>query len=454
MKRYFSESLAATLGFLFALTASAAPAPDPAGAPYDPDANHLWNRLHRSIFIRTSGDGTQIGHDVLDPLLYGETKFLKEGTSHKVFVGLLDEFLATKADGGGPDPVKAAILQRDLWAVFDWAQRGNPYEGNTETPELTAPLAKAIRRLALSDEQIAALPDTYARAVASKTFPAEYDAEKPNRPYLPGDLLAADGPWVALKSGETFAARTHVVDFRGRTAFDVFINLPGGRAATLAYLTSVRDAKDPLVTIPPTRTDNRTLVRLNPNLPAPPRGTRFALIRRTMVIDRAGKIRSTPLVDEIQIRVVRETPRAAVRGTVDGRRSNDSGEYDVFELVRSRAKLFAGESGGLRAVSPEDTEPISPLFRAHLFDPLEFRNAGKVRDKPDLHVTLNSCADCHTGNSLESFQTLNRFPAYPNAKLPRLAAIDGNIFDADAAAVIAWKMKQEEWKALAALWEK
>ena len=53
-----------------------------------------------------------------------------------------------------------------------------------------------IGGLALSDRELAALPDNYALAVKSKQYAAAYDAEHPDRPFLPPDLFDAAGPWV------------------------------------------------------------------------------------------------------------------------------------------------------------------------------------------------------------------------------------------------------------------
>src|SRR5271165_1249151 len=58
---------------------------------YDPNPEHLWNRLHCALWVRTGPDGKEYGGDRLDPLLWLETKHLLEGTSHDVAIALLDE---------------------------------------------------------------------------------------------------------------------------------------------------------------------------------------------------------------------------------------------------------------------------------------------------------------------------------------------------------------------------
>src|SRR5262245_61497117 len=92
-------------------------------AIYDSDPNHLWNRLHRALCVRTTRNGEEYGHDELDPLLWSETKHLLVGPSHQQAIKLLDEFLSVNGSALGADPLKRAMLQRDLWAIFDWSEQ-------------------------------------------------------------------------------------------------------------------------------------------------------------------------------------------------------------------------------------------------------------------------------------------------------------------------------------------
>src|SRR5205085_4483421 len=88
---------------------------------YDADPHHLWNRLHRALYVRTAADGREVGADRLDPLLWANTRHLLSGKSHEDAVAVLDEFLNHHGEQLILDPLRRAILQRDLWAVFDWA---------------------------------------------------------------------------------------------------------------------------------------------------------------------------------------------------------------------------------------------------------------------------------------------------------------------------------------------
>jgi hypothetical protein len=88
-------------------------------AIYDPNPSHLWNQLHAVLFIRADVPGTESVPDSLDPPLWYHTQYLLEENSHERVLRILDEFLQTHAERLIKDPVKRAMLQRDLWAVFD-----------------------------------------------------------------------------------------------------------------------------------------------------------------------------------------------------------------------------------------------------------------------------------------------------------------------------------------------
>ena len=124
----------------------ALPAPEPS-ALFHPDPRHVSNRLYRQLHVRNEPGGKEYGFDALDPLLWSETNYLLSGKSHARALALADEFLLTHAERQITDPAKRAILQRDLWAVFDWADQPDlPHQ--TERRELMSRLALIIRRLA------------------------------------------------------------------------------------------------------------------------------------------------------------------------------------------------------------------------------------------------------------------------------------------------------------------
>src|SRR5258708_3870839 len=48
---------------------------------YDPDPDHLWNRILRHFYSRSAPRGEEYGQDTLDPLLWPTTIYLLEGES-------------------------------------------------------------------------------------------------------------------------------------------------------------------------------------------------------------------------------------------------------------------------------------------------------------------------------------------------------------------------------------
>src|SRR5688572_25805101 len=161
-----------------------------------------WNDVHRALFVRTSpADGSAHVHGI-DPLLYRGGTFLLEGEEHRRAVAALDAFLKGPP-AADEKRLERFMLQRDLWAAFDyvaWYPDDWVYKSKHEPAAvaLRTRLAKAIARLALEREQIATLPDNYALAVRSGDFAAAHDPKRPERPFLPADLFDERGPWVQI----------------------------------------------------------------------------------------------------------------------------------------------------------------------------------------------------------------------------------------------------------------
>src|SRR5205814_1444366 len=121
MRRRFFRALICLLSVTGSVCV-AAPATAPATQPitlYDPNPDHLWNRLHAALLVRTAPSGQQFGQDTVDPILWANTKHLLVGPSHDRAIAVLKEFIDQHGEKLIADPIKRAILQRDLWAVFD-----------------------------------------------------------------------------------------------------------------------------------------------------------------------------------------------------------------------------------------------------------------------------------------------------------------------------------------------
>jgi hypothetical protein len=164
---------------------------------YASDPDHIWNQLFRLFYVRHARDEEQYGGDELDPYLWGQTKYLLSGSSHDEALKLLDEFLEQHSERAVTDPLKRALFQRDLLAVYDWLSL--PYLEQTQgRSDLQKRVSEIIRRLALSNDQVRKLPDNYEDAVRAHVFPTTYNPADPRHPFFPADLFDPKGSWVCL----------------------------------------------------------------------------------------------------------------------------------------------------------------------------------------------------------------------------------------------------------------
>lgn len=372
--------LTVTVALLASLHGSASAEDSAEKGPYSPDQDHLWNRLHRGLFLRTDANGRHHVHNT-DPLLYRGGKFLLTGEPHRKAVSLLNEFLRQdKKTIESQSPLRRAMLQRDLWGAFDyvawypdeWVHRSR-YE--PAAMKLRSRMAKAIGRLSLTKKELAEISDNYAAAVASGAFALDHDPKKPKQSFLPADLFDPKGNWVRFRDPAIDTAeQKHFQGSGGRAVHLTFLRLPEGREATQKYLNEVSRQTGAKKQFPV--------------------GTMAALVRRAIVIDESGRMQPAPITELIQIRVYRripEDPRANFHG--------DRGEQDVYEFVLDREKLFAGQHG-LRAVTPD--EPSVSFFRNE-GDPF----VAKSRKRLGIGETqLQSCIQCHQGPGVYSMRSM------------------------------------------------
>lgn len=268
-----------------------------------------------------------------------------------------------------------------------------------------AGLAVAIRRLALTPEQIRALPDTYEAAVAARRFASLYDPDNPREPFLPVEVFRPKGPWVCLSGySEEPTALQHFY-FSGRSRFLVFMKLPSGHDATVAYIEKLRSSEQP-----PLLGDF-----LNLALPQLPVGTQVALVRQLIVVDSGGKLVSTRLIESVQLRVY----HAVTPGTRYMNYSNapSSHDQDFFEFRMSRPALFAGRNGGLVAVGPSETEFAT--FNTHGMDGFD-----PTHPSDGQRVVLKRCGGCHSDSGIHSVQSrMHWMRPSPGAVASRTTAI-------------------------------
>jgi hypothetical protein len=359
---------------------------------YDKDPDHLWNRLFAALYVRPgeappAGQARRIegGDAYLDPLLWPETpRFSADRAVIEKTTLLLDEFLEKKGAELVGDPLKRALFQHDLWAVHDRVARQRPRTAVAKMHgDMLKKMAQVIRAVALSKDQIAALPDNYALALKSGHFAAEHKFD-PKIDYLPSDLPKGPGnsttdDWVEI----TYPAHVppyHTHDFGGRSYFRIFYRFPSGRKAVLDYLKYVADEG---VDKEHPDAAKRAVLKTK-GLRQIPAGTQLALLRQMVVLDKDLKPVPTSVVQELRMRIYKN-----VEGKDDPATTSGEG-VNIYSYELKRALAFDGlRDGGLER-QPNDLKVYRPLFHFN-----EDWGRPKGREGLGFLPLATHCIACH-----------------------------------------------------------
>lgn len=379
---------------------------------YVADPDHLWNRLFAALYVREvrprSRDGyatrapvlaageklparltksqlrqwkqtyhrnprTRLeGGDVVDPPLAGHPRYLLESANFVAVDKLLGEFVRTRGERKIRDPLRRALLQRDLWPVFDLLQQTGywdrenwkPYTAaqNRRRKRLSRQVAIAMMSLAPSESELPAISRKYALAMNAGRFSKSGTGDAAG--LLLPLVLGKQGDWIEVSNSKGgLLEHTKDSGLHGRSRFRVFLRFPnsaGGRAGVRKFFQQGR------------WNDRRSDV---------PPGTGVALVRTAMIVTRDGKVVSTPIVEKIELRLLRH---------VDGRRheQTDSGygqNIVVYELRRS-ALLSDRKEGGLVRVGNGE-----PRYRFGVSPFSTFAHSGPQRLMP----LKQTCIECH-----------------------------------------------------------
>ena len=437
------------LGLLICSAVSLAATTIPASTAYDANPQHLWNQLNSVLFARVAPEGAVYGLDELDVLYWQSTEHLLTEPSHSAALKVLDRFIQSHGERLIRDPFKRAVLLRGLWELFDWAAIPAQATYPAQRAELEGRLATVIRRLALTDAEIAALPDNYATAA-------------PN-PDLPRDLFAPDGEWITARSDDSAfgpLASRHTAAFNGHSVFLVMVRLPQGRQKTVDYLNSLRDFEGPLVNARPQMNHTHQLV-ISPDVPQFPAGTEWALVRRMCVIDDQGRIRPTSLIESIQLRRYDsiEPLRVHVGGSsaASGKPAQRMAEFDMDRLHEGALKALATGEVGFQFVH----------FMSQGGDPFELTSGNERTPNPtsDRRAALATCYECHSSAGILSVASFNRggFSSQTVQRLQATTELPPEMAQSytpppneqlEIEVTELWKYRQFDWGLLQGLWRK
>jgi hypothetical protein len=158
-------------------------------------------------------------------------------------------------------PIQRALMQSDLWAAYDMIYRNLRWVNATLSARILKMLARMIQKLALTPEEIAALPDNYADGV--------------NRLRLP-DLLGEHSPWIEIEWGRS---RSHDSSANDRRSTRIFLNPGSTLADPQGFLETFRGNRGPHAPL-----------------------EAVALVTQCLLIDNSGNLAPSWIATEVQVR--------------------------------------------------------------------------------------------------------------------------------------------------------
>ena len=402
------------------VTLTAAPAPIYSTRPDDP-----WNRIFYFLFsrhlqVRLSPDFSEgapyadlggrapvstrvferdeTGDRAIGPMYptffvaFGSMLVLRDPVYPKFNKSLQDAL----DDNSPRSPVARALMQNDLWGAYDalffpFLPDDERALGERRKATL-AVIARIIRKIALTPDQIKALPENYSAVVPRQSFP---------------DVFAKNSGWLEV---EWFMPRQHDAEAGYRKVSRVFLKPTHSPHEMGRFLNSV--AEDPAN---PASLDGVALITqlllLNSNGQAQP--TRLTVEAEARLFDRshAGTPITSVKVCEISRRVFLEDPASG------GLMAED--ESAPAYLSNGGSYRFA-EGQLMPGHQPEITEPVEVKLRSR-------------------------CAACH-GENLEQVMTFS-IASPPHAALPPIKQLNSAGTEA-AAFDISAKRKQQDFKSL------
>lgn len=403
---------------------------------YSSDPNDSWNRIFYFLFsrrleIRLSNDfpegapfvdkvstrsfeRDEVGDRAIDPLYpgilvnTGELVILTDA-AYPEFAKSLSDALN---DAVPRSNVARALMQNDLWGAYDvlFYREVDPFEaefGQRRRAFLDL-IAKLIKKIALTPEEIKALPDNYSAAIRDDSL---------------ADVFRKDSGWIEV---QWFPGREHDSSAGFRRVSRVFLKPAHPPRDMRKFLNAQRGRDDDSfgrATNPVADLDG------------------VALVTQLLVIDTEGNPRPTTLTSEVQVRHFERDDKGIFKRTT----------MQVCEISR---KLFvsAPESGGL--VFEDDN---SRAYLGHYtFAQVQSRPASGASNaagteviSPPVQVKLRTrCAQCH----LDDLTMIRTFaigmPPHP-PPVRQLDPADDEIAKFD----IGRKLKEENFRALLAYFD-
>lgn len=344
-------------------------------------ATDPYDRLYDVVMTRWK-DGKTYARDETSPAIFAWSAFPFDDQTFDEFNAALDAFDAlSQEEIDQYSDVQRALMQRNLWEVFDTTFNWNwPddwwWDGQRSFPKthldrrsIAQPkIAALMKRLALTKKQILALPNPMAATIKSGRYAEAYDPANPFQPFLPQDLhRSTESSWICVgEDGNEIPADLHTGNSHSRSMFLQFMRLPGGRAETLEYMERIRQRPHQF-----------------------PVGTQFALLEQPFLISKDGELVLSPLVVSVQLRAYLDIGRDFQRYSAEPKATQCVAEFVMHprQLMQGNAvmKVMGSKDFRFDAGSETPTPGFSPR------DP--FATGPIAAGMPPTR--LNQCMDCH-----------------------------------------------------------
>lgn len=414
--------------------------------------------LFDTLTIRKAPDGSVIAPEAETPQLWRNSRYLIEDGGKKRLLRDLKLFDALSPEKVSTySPLQRAILQHHLWCVFDWTTipagavsdvKFDPLESRIspdELRQLQKTLASSIRKLAMTREEILSLPSPLQATVAASVYSTAVDENDAMKPFLPEDLLDSEESWVCINRPDyAVPATLHAEAVSFRSAFLIFLRLPGARQETINYFAKLNafgkpwlpGKQKPAVNIPE-HADLRGLeLHANPQTPNFPAGTQVALVKQALLIDDSNELVLSPLIQSIQL-------RAYLNVSIDSRLNNPviGPSQAVAEFVLQPRQMMAGGTP-MRAVASREVRHTNTFEHS---DPFDNPRANNESFRP----RLRTCMGCHPGAGIDSINSRKQLFQVSSLRPPRLTA--GTPTEIGAATARE-KRKSYSWGLMQGLW--
>jgi hypothetical protein len=397
-----------------------------AGEPlFDRKSGHPWDQARDIFYVRRFSTGEIYEHPhAFAPPWYEFYPFTRDAAFYKQVIACLEAVeKLPPAQMEEQTASRRLIFLGDLWPVFDGLHRAL-----VETPrdkeatakavarrdELLRLLARVMKRLELTEDEVRALPNTFRTLGEKKLYRKAFDPSSESEPFFPTDLLDKDGPWVTYSSERAPSAGglAHMDRVNHRSVFTLHLRTPHGRDGGVEFLKDF------------TKTEGRQEV---------PPGTTLALLRRALVPTRSGKLLVSPLVESLQLIAV--TPL----------------EDHRFKFTLDRKEFLTGGAGMklLGKDDPVDTSSFeSFIIQSRIMStlprepgpPSESLIAGQYKTLREIPSSLGICAECHSPGTRN-----NIFGGFGPANQSKAAYLQSDP-DKAAATIVKKKEATQEWK--------